>query len=102
MPRNIETPLSDLTPESRAEALQNAYESALNDMSVESFGNYYEDLMGRGIISALEFEAYDRLPVSEQIRLYCLAIVACPRSSEHARTYAKRHLENLPDGKYNN
>lgn len=101
MPRaQAESPFENLTPESRAEMLQGAYESALSDMSLESYESYFEDLKCRGIISALEFKAWEDLPISSKIAVYCFAILAFPSAGEEARAYAKAHLENLAEGRY--
>ena len=92
MPIKSELPLQDLL---------DLRHDAIDSMSVEEWGNYYETLMNREEISPLEFKAWEELPLKDKIAAYCFAILAEPNASKQAKTYAERHLENLKEGRYN-
>ncbi len=92
MPIKTELPLQDLL---------DLRHEAIDAMSVEAWGSYFETLMNRSAITPLEFKAWEELPVKDKITAYCFAILAEPNASRQAKTYAERHLENLKDGRYN-
>ena len=92
MPTNSELPLQDLL---------DLRHEAIDAMSVEAWGSYFETLLNRNAITPLGFKAWEELPVRDKITAYCFAILAEPSASEQAKTYAERHLENLEEGRYN-
>ena len=68
---------------------------ALNDMSIESYDRYFEELAEEKVITKEDLDAVNRLPIEIKMAAYGTAILACDKCTDEAREYARRLLQRL-------
>ena len=67
----------------------------LNDMSIESYDRYFEELAEEKAITEDELELVQRLPIEIKMAAYGTAILACDKCTDEAREYARGLLQGV-------
>ena len=68
---------------------------ALNDMSIESYDRYFEELAEEKVIAKEDLDAVNRLPIGIKMAAYGTAILACDKCTDEAREYARGLLQGI-------
>ena len=68
---------------------ESKYIEALNDMSIESYDEHFNELAEKKVLTKDDLKTIQRLPINVKMAAYGAAILACDKCTDEARNYAR-------------